>query len=105
MKLQSPPTLTHRRLLARSGQLLGSGLLSSVLRPFAGAQTCAPPRTPDAYIQPKPMIQGPFAPTWESIRDHSNVPRWFNEAKFGIFIHRWLYSIPAHLNEWYERHM
>lgn len=33
------------------------------------------------------------------------MPAWLNEAKFGIFIHWGLYSIPARINEWYIRHM
>ena len=33
------------------------------------------------------------------------APSWFREAKFGIFIHWGLYSIPAHSNEWYPRNM
>lgn len=105
MELKSPPTLTRHRLLARSGQLAGSGLLSSVRHPFVGAQTGAPFGAPDAYVQPKPIIQGSFAPTWESLRDNFRVPRWVNEARFGIFIHWGLYSLPVQLNEWYERHM
>ena len=48
---------------------------------------------------------GPFQPAWESIRDNYHPPAWFREAKFGIFIHWGLYSIPAHGNEWYARHM
>ena len=51
------------------------------------------------------MIDGPFQPTWESLRDRYQAPAWFNQAKFGIFIHWGLYSIPARLNEWYIRHM
>jgi alpha-L-fucosidase len=51
------------------------------------------------------LVDGPFQPTWESLRDHYRVPEWFKEAKFGIFIHWGLYSIPARINEWYERHM
>ena len=35
-----------------------------------------------------------FQPTWESIRTHE-VPKWFDDAKFGIFIHWGLYSVPA----------
>ena len=69
------------------------------------AQTGAPAGQPDAYAKPKPMIHGPFQPTWESLRDNYHLPAWFNEAKFGIFIHWGLYSIPAHGNEWYIRHM
>jgi alpha-L-fucosidase len=68
-------------------------------------QTGAPAGAPDAYAKPKRLVEGPYQPTWESLRDHYHVPTWFHEAKFGIFIHWGLYSIPARINEWYERHM
>lgn len=48
---------------------------------------------------------GPFQPTWESVKINYQVPQWFIGAKFGLFMHWGLYSIPAHHNEWYEKHM
>jgi alpha-L-fucosidase len=48
---------------------------------------------------------GPFKPSWPSLVKNYRVPRWFKDAKFGIFIHWGLYAIPAHHNEWYARHM
>ena len=33
------------------------------------------------------------------------MPKWFRNAKFGIFIHWGLFSIPAFRNEWYSRNM
>ncbi|MFB5762891.1 alpha-L-fucosidase [Paenibacillus medicaginis] len=47
---------------------------------------------------------GPFKPDWDSLRDYS-VPRWYEDAKFGIFIHWGVYSVPAYDNEWYPRNM
>lgn len=38
-----------------------------------------------------------FHPEWESIRTH-RLPDWFDEAKFGIFIHWGSYSVPAWAN-------
>jgi alpha-L-fucosidase len=35
-----------------------------------------------------------YQPTWESI-DSRPVPGWFEDAKFGIFIHWGVYSVPA----------
>lgn len=35
-----------------------------------------------------------FRPHWESIREHE-LPSWYEEAKFGIFIHWGLYSVPG----------
>jgi len=47
---------------------------------------------------------GPFRPQWESL-DHYEVPEWYEDAKFGIFIHWGVYSVPAFGNEWYPRNM
>ncbi len=98
-------TFSRRRFLSGSGKVLGSSLLSSALPLVVAGQTGAPVGQPDAYASPKPMAPGLYQPTWESLRDNWRVPTWFNEAKFGIFIHWGLYSIPARINEWYERHM
>lgn len=35
-----------------------------------------------------------YEPTWESL-DSRETPGWFKDAKFGIFIHWGLYSVPA----------
>jgi len=48
--------------------------------------------------------QGPFHPTWESLENYQ-VPEWYLDAKFGIFIHWGVYSVPAFDNEWYPRNM
>ncbi len=48
--------------------------------------------------------KGPYKPTWESLTN-MRIPSWFEKAKFGIFIHWGLYSIPAFNNEWYSRNM
>src|ERR1051325_9652115 len=48
--------------------------------------------------------QGPFQPNWESLRGYS-VPAWYQNGKFGIFIHWGVYSVPAFGNEWYPRNM
>lgn len=50
------------------------------------------------------IAKGPFQPTWESLSDYE-VPRWFRDAKFGIFIHWGIYSVPAFGSEWYSRNM
>ncbi len=48
--------------------------------------------------------QGPFAPSWESLANYT-PPVWYQDAKFGIFIHWGVYSVPAFGNEWYARNM
>jgi len=49
-------------------------------------------------------ITNRFDATWESLADYP-VPRWYEDGKFGIFIHWGAYSVPAFGNEWYPRHM
>jgi alpha-L-fucosidase len=48
--------------------------------------------------------EGPFRPDWESLEKYE-VPEWYKDAKFGIFIHWGVYSVPAFGNEWYPRSM
>lgn len=48
--------------------------------------------------------RGRFSPSWESLEDYE-IPRWYKDAKFGIFIHWGVYSVPAFGNEWYPRRM
>lgn len=69
-----------------------------------------PPATPEIVAAAQkaistPMPAGPFEPAWDSIRRNYRVPSWFEDAKFGIFIHWGLYSVPAHRGEWYQKHM
>jgi alpha-L-fucosidase len=47
---------------------------------------------------------GPFRPDWESLQEYE-VPNWYKDAKFGIFIHWGVYSVPAFGDEWYPRNM
>ena len=54
---------------------------------------------------PSQLPPGPFQPTWDSLKENYQVPQWFIGAKFGLFVHWGLYSVPAHHNEWYEKHM
>jgi alpha-L-fucosidase len=48
--------------------------------------------------------QGPFRPDWESLQKYE-APAWYQDAKFGIFIHWGVYSVAAFGNEWYPRNM
>ena len=52
---------------------------------------------------PTHMAPGPVHPSWESLRTSYKVPDWFRGAKFGIFMHFGIFSVPAHGNEWYEK--
>jgi alpha-L-fucosidase len=48
--------------------------------------------------------QGPFRADWESLQKYE-TPEWYKDAKFGIFIHWGVYSVPAFGSEWYPRDM
>jgi alpha-L-fucosidase len=48
--------------------------------------------------------EGPFKPNWDSLKKYQ-IPEWYENAKFGIFLHWGLYSVPAFESEWYPRNM
>jgi alpha-L-fucosidase len=50
------------------------------------------------------ILQGPFRTDWESLQKF-DAPDWYRDAKFGIFIHWGVYSVPAFGSEWYPRLM
>ena len=50
-------------------------------------------------------ILAQYEANWESL-DKRDIPEWWTDAKFGIFIHWGLYSVPAYAPvkdyaEWY----
>ncbi|MBN1780348.1 alpha-L-fucosidase [bacterium] len=58
-----------------------------------------------AGILPAQTGTGVFEPTFESLEKSDPVPEWFKDAKFGIYFHWGVYSVPAFANEWYPRSM
>lgn len=61
---------------------------------------------PKAYLEKIHAVidNGPYHDDWASLTDFM-MPSWYEKAKFGIFIHWGLYSVPAFNNEWYSRNM
>lgn len=58
------------------------------------------------FISVSLFSQKVYTPDWESL-DKRPVPSWFEDAKFGIFIHWGLYSVPGWspkgtYSEWYK---
>ena len=49
--------------------------------------------------------QPQFKENWESLANIEREPEWFKDAKFGIYFHWGVYSVPAFDNEWYPRWM
>ena len=64
------------------------------------------PASPSVPLPPSPSPSAPrYNDSWESL-DSRPLPEWFDDAKFGIFIHWGLYSVPAwspvgEYAEWY----
>ncbi|WIY00083.1 alpha-L-fucosidase [Amycolatopsis mongoliensis] len=48
---------------------------------------------------------GSYTPTWSSVDQHPPAAEWFQDAKFGIYFHWGVFSVPAFGNEWYPRTM
>ena len=46
-----------------------------------------------------------YTPDWESLFRHEEAPLWFQDAKFGIYFHWGVYSVPAFGSEWYPSRM
>ena len=47
---------------------------------------------------------GTATSAWGPLAQH-HAPAWFDDAKFGIYCHWGIYSVPAFDNEWYSRNM
>jgi alpha-L-fucosidase len=80
-------------------------LLSVVWLALAGLTEAAEPAVAKAVAAIDEVAEaGPFQPTWKSLEEYE-IPQWYKDAKFGIFIHWGVYCVPAYLSEWYPRHM
>lgn len=56
------------------------------------------------FASPGLKAQEKFQANWESLKTYKTA-EWFRDAKFGIFIHWGVYSVPAFSSEWYPRLM
>ncbi len=46
-----------------------------------------------------------YEETWESLSKHTETPEWFRDAKFGIYFHWSIYTVPEFGHEWYPHRM
>lgn len=46
----------------------------------------------------------PYSADWKSLETHP-MPEWLLDAKFGIYAHWGVYSVPAFVTEWYGKRM
>lgn len=89
-------------------------LLSTVC--FASSLLSQTPKPPDYAARINQQVEkvraelaesgqhAPFHASWDSLAAY-RTPEWFRDAKFGIFLHWGVYSVPAFGNEWYSRNM
>jgi alpha-L-fucosidase len=74
--------------------------------PVAGAKNCADWFLIWAILLLMPLAaMAAYQPTWASVDQHDPAPEWFQDAKFGIYFHWGVFSVPAFENEWYPRNM
>ncbi|MBB6474369.1 alpha-L-fucosidase [Sphaerisporangium rubeum] len=83
----SPYQFTRRAMLAGTGGIAAAGLLGI--------------RTP-AWATEGPQS---YTASWSSVDQHPPAAEWFQDAKFGIYFHWGVFSVPAFANEWYPRNM
>lgn len=81
-------SISRRRLLAGATSVVAAAMVTDV---FAGGSALAAPRT--------------YTPSWDSVNRHPAAPEWFRDAKFGIYFHWGVFSVPAYDSEWYPRNM
>jgi len=78
--------LSRRRLLASAGVTAAASLL---------------------WVRDADATDGPssYTASWSSVDQHPPAPQWYQDAKFGIYYHWGVFSVPAFGNEWYPRNM
>jgi alpha-L-fucosidase len=89
--------LSRRKFLKIAATAAASAVVVSVpgaLGLYSKASAGAPNRAAAAY-----------SATWASVDTHPAAPEWFQDAKFGMYWHWGVYSVPAYSNEWYPRNM
>ncbi len=75
-------------------------LISFLIASFVAFLSCSNYSTPE-----KQAGKDIYEPDWESLNKHNPEPEWFRNAKFGIYFHWGVYSVPAYDSEWYPRNM
>ena len=119
-------TVERRRLILRSLPLLLAGVLTAVPLAAQTSSQTQPTSAQDSetvdqtwqrasskYDSQRSALlaevrhvahEGPYRADWQSLQNYQ-VPDWYKDAKFGVFIHWGIYSVPAFGNEWYPRNM
>ncbi|GLB51957.1 alpha-L-fucosidase [Neptunitalea chrysea] len=61
--------------------------------------SCNNTKTKEVKEKPK------YSANWDSLAKYDEAPEWFMNAKFGIYAHWGVLSVPAYANDWYPRNM
>jgi alpha-L-fucosidase len=91
-----------KKILAANPVIQNRAARSAAANPYA-MHTNASTAAQLASVR-REAAAGPFQPDWDSLAQFQ-VPEWYRDAKFGIFIHWGVYSVPAFGHEWYPREM
>ncbi|MGW1271659.1 alpha-L-fucosidase [Streptomyces sp. NPDC002491] len=83
-----PSSINRRRFLAGATFVAAATVAGGLFG--AGAAQAAP---------------STYTPDWNSVDQHPPAPEWFQDAKFGIYFHWGVFSVPAYDSEWYPRNM
>ncbi|MFG6685784.1 alpha-L-fucosidase [Mariniflexile sp. HNIBRBA6329] len=59
----------------------------------------------DTKKQTKVEAPAKYEANWESLSKYDEAAEWFKDAKFGIYAHWGVMSVPAYANDWYARNM
>jgi len=57
-----------------------------------------------SVLSPSARAEKKYKPTWQSLTSRQLAP-WLLDAKFGIYAHWGVYSVPAYRTEWYAKRM
>ena len=51
------------------------------------------------------IAKGPYSADFKDMERHKEAPEWYRDAKFGIYFHWGVYSVPESGHEWYPCNM
>lgn len=98
------PSIRYQRIAASCSLLPVLLAVNVAAQGYLPGQKFAVAEAWQAATVAREDVRGPFHAHWDSL-GHYQIPQWFRDAKFGIFVHWGIYSVPAFGNEWYSRNM
>jgi alpha-L-fucosidase len=85
--------------------MAGSAAMGGRLRAAGmGRSVAGNPKGRLATTAERGIAPGPFAATWESLKEQYRTPEWYRDVKFGIWAH-WTAQCVPEQGDWYARRM